>query len=180
MLHSIGRRPDIAPDDVVGPLLACHERIRMFSGMAERLGSGAHSREEVAEAASRVARYFRVALPLHVDDEELSIRPRLIAAAAPARVLEALDAMTSEHVPLEELLAALLPRWSELAREPERLDVLRRALASDAEELRVRFDAHLEAEERLIVPAIGAALASAGLAIREEMRARRADEGATG
>lgn len=180
MLHTIGRRPDSAPDDVVGPLLACHERIRMFSAMAERLASGAHPPEEVAEAASRVARYFRLALPLHVADEELSIRPRLIASAAPARVLEALDAMTSEHITIEELLATLLPRWSELGREPERLDALGKALASDAEELRARFDAHLEAEERIIVPAIAAGLTGAGLAIRGEMRARRADESAAG
>jgi hypothetical protein len=171
MLIGIGRRVEPAPDDVVGPLLSCHERIRQFSVMAERLASGRHPPGEVADAAARVERYFRVALPLHVEDEERSLRPRLLALSDP-RLAEALDAMTAEHAAIDALLASLVPRWAELSREPDRLAVFG-DLARDSAELRRVFDAHLAAEERLVFPVVADRLAAEALGIRDEIRARR-------
>lgn len=173
MLHAIGRKSDPAPDDVVGALMACHERIRSFSALALRLTTAEAAPSDVASAAEAVARYFRLALPLHVADEDLSIEPRLARATADGRVFEALDVMKAEHVMIEDMVGGLLPRWESLAREPLTIQGLRRALEADAAELSRRFDAHLEAEERLIFPAIREHLAGEGLTLREEMRARR-------
>src|SRR5262245_25640445 len=67
--------------DVVDRLLECHERIRNFCALACRLAEGPPS-EQAREAAAQLVRYFTVALPLHVADEEESIRPRLTTVAA--------------------------------------------------------------------------------------------------
>ena len=120
-----------------------------------------------------MARYFRVALPLHVADEELSIRPRLLAAPAAPAVRLALDAMTQEHAAIDALVTALLPRWAALAAGPGELASLAPALAEDCADLRRRFDAHLEQEERTLFPAVREHLGAASLAIRAEMAARR-------
>lgn len=173
MLHSLGHKREPAPDDVVGALMACHEKIRSFSALALRLATLEAAPSDVASAAEAVARYFRVALPLHVADEDLSIAPRLVGAITEARVLDAIEVMKAEHVTIESTLESLLPRWESLAREPSAIEGIRSALAADAAELSKRFDAHLEAEERLIFPAIREHLAIEGLAIRGEMRGRR-------
>jgi len=59
-------------------LLACHVCIRAFTALAGRLASADPAPDaEVAAAAQRVHRYHFVALPLHQEDEERSIAPRL-------------------------------------------------------------------------------------------------------
>ncbi|APR77337.1 Ferredoxin reductase [Minicystis rosea] len=174
MLIQIGRRENRRSDDVVGSLLDCHARIRTFTSLARRIAAREGSEAEVAEAAARVERYFRVALPLHVADEELSIRPRLLAASAAPDVALALDAMTEEHGAIEALLAGLLPRWSALAVRPSELASLAAALAADSAELEKRFDVHLEREERVLFPALETHLAADAPLVRAEMAARRA------
>lgn len=175
MLIRIGHREEPRPDDVVGPLLDCHARIRAFTGIAERIAAGEGTPTEVADAAACVERYFRVALPLHVADEELSLRPRLLDAPLAARVHLALDAMTEEHGAIEALVATLLPRWVALAARPLELAALAPALAGDSKDLRRRFDVHLEQEERVLFPAVREHLGAVALAIRAEMATRRAD-----
>src|SRR5574341_1715069 len=67
-----------ARSDAVDLLLECHQRIRSFLGLALRLGEAwAAEPAEVADAAARVHRYFALALPLHAQDEDQSIAPRL-------------------------------------------------------------------------------------------------------
>jgi hypothetical protein len=171
VLIQIGRREGSRPDDVVGALLDCHARIRAFTAIAQRIAAGEGTQAEVAEAAARVERYFRVALPLHVADEELSLRPRLLAAPVEPGILAALDAMSAEHGAIEALLAALLPRWAALSARP--LDLAGLTLAEDSADLGRRFDAHLEQEERVLFPAVREHLAAAWPAIRSEMAARR-------
>jgi len=59
-------------------LLACHVCIRAFTALAGRLASADPAPDaEVAAAAQRVHCYHFVALPLHQEDEERSIAPRL-------------------------------------------------------------------------------------------------------
>jgi hemerythrin-like domain-containing protein len=177
MLIRIGRREEPQPSDVVGPLLDCHARIREFMAIAQRIATWEGTPAEVSGAAARVERYFRVALPLHVADEELSLRPRLVAAPVAPGVLLALDAMTEEHGTIEALVAALLPRWAALAARPSDLASLTRALAEDSAELQRRFDAHLEQEERVLFPAVREHLGADAQSIRAEMAARRASAG---
>lgn len=176
MLARIGRGPAGTPDeDLVAPLLACHERIRAFCATAARLSTprGAGP-EEIAEAAAAVERYFRVALPLHVEDEDLSILPRLASARAPAPVLAAAAAMAREHGPIEEALAGLCPRWAELGQDPTALPRLAAGLQADTARLAALLDAHLAGEEAIVFPAVREHLSADAPAIRAEMRARRA------
>jgi hypothetical protein len=173
LLIQIGRRGDRSQDDVVGALLACHDRIRAFTAMAQRLPAGAATPVEVADAAARVERYFRVALPLHLEDEELSLCPRLLAAPVAPEVIDAVSAMTGEHAPIEALVACLLPRWATLARHPLELTALAAELARDTAELDRLFQAHLEREEQVLFPAVREHLAGGELLIRAEMAARR-------
>jgi len=173
MLIQIRHREEPHPDDVAGPLLDCHARIRAFTATAQRIAAGEGTPAEVADAAARVERYFRVALPLHVADEELSIGPRLLAAPVAPGVLLALDAMTEEHRAIEALVGSLLPRWATLAARPAELAALAPALAGDSADLGRRFDAHLEQEERVLFPAVREHLGAAAQLIRAEMAARR-------
>ena len=174
MLIQIGRRGDPSHDDVVGSLLACHARIRAFTALAQRMLAGEAAPAEVADAAARVERYFRVALPLHSADEELSLCPRLRAAPVTPEVFDALSSMMDEHAPIDSLLACLLPRWAALARDPLELPALAAELARDTAELDRLFQAHLAREERVLFPAMREHLAGDELVIRAEMVARRA------
>jgi hemerythrin-like domain-containing protein len=161
-------------DDVVDSLLACHARIRNFCGLAGRLATAVDSpRSEIAEAARAVNRYFTIALPLHVADEDVSLRPRL-ERVAPA-LAEALARMTSEHAAIEQVLADAAPRWRTIAAEPGRHAELTIALARDAKRLDELFAPHLRAEETLLFPELPRLLDADELrTVRGELRARRA------
>ena len=84
MLTSIAHatRPDPISEDAVDLLLSCHYRIRHFTALAARLAEAtAAPPDQIEQTAASVARYFRIALPLHKADEDGSIYPRLCQAA---------------------------------------------------------------------------------------------------
>lgn len=171
MLIEIGRKK--AQGDVVDLLLDCHTRIRSFSRLALRIAEAEKApAEEVAEAAARVQRYFSVALPHHVADEEESVLPRLMGKDAALDA--ALGRMEEEHQGHEEPLRRLLAIAGELAQRPHALAGLRKELARVGGTLVREFDAHLEAEEALIFPAIRKKLSKEERdAIWDELRQRR-------
>jgi hemerythrin-like domain-containing protein len=176
-MHPFGRaRPRTTDDadDFVQLLLDCHGRIRHFAALARVLGeTPALSADAVRDAAFRVRRYFGEALPLHVEDEEESVLPRLLGRE-PA-LDEALERMSAEHAAHAPLLAEVLRCCRELERAPERHEALRAGLARDAVALEREFATHLETEEALILPAIGRLLdADVRAALVRELRARRA------
>ena len=72
MLLSIEtKRRGPVEEDAVGLLVACHARIRSFTATALRLSQAVGAEpSEVADVAGAVHRYFTVALPLHVEDED--------------------------------------------------------------------------------------------------------------
>lgn len=172
MLTRLGNRA--VPEDSVGLLLECHGRIREFVGMARRLGEAANADPEaVRDAARRVRRYFDEALPLHAQDEEESILPRL-HGRDPALDRE-LDAMTREHRQHEAPLSRLIEACRALERDPARLAELRGAVAAPAAELEEHFARHLAREETVIFPASRRLLAQGeDEAVVREIRARRA------
>jgi hypothetical protein len=118
---------------------------------------------EVAEAATRVHRYFAISLPLHLRDEEESIKPRLTAGPA-------LELMSQQHVDHERMLAPLLAHWAALAADPRRE---RRAFAPELAALARDLEAHLQLEERDVFPSIEALPPDAQAAIVTEMEGRR-------
>lgn len=170
MLLTIGRRKQAV--DLPDLVLDCHERIRHFSTLAVRLARERASDDERRGVASSIARYFEQALPLHVRDEEESILPRL--HGRDAEVDAALASMRDEHADHEAWRAELVARTREISIDAatyeshvERL----RALAPDFQDALL---AHLEPEERIIVPALTRLLTvEERRAILGEMRARR-------
>ncbi|HUJ28987.1 MAG TPA: hemerythrin domain-containing protein [Myxococcales bacterium] len=161
----IGKKPKNAegPQEL---LLDCHARIRSFTALAIRLASEEPAApEEIAEAAKRIHRYHSVALPLHQEDEERSIAPRL------SGVEEAVAVMRREHVALDELIARLLPMWDAVAQDPAQRPRLAAEMARLMAQLSALWDQHLSAEEALVFPAIQRV--AEPQRILEEMRARR-------
>ena len=158
------------PADLVDLLLACHDRIRRFSDIAARLphAPASTARAELAQAALAVHRYFTVALPLHVQDEDLSVRPRL-----GGEVEAALERMSREHVEIERLLAEGSPLWLALAEHPNRLDALSPSLDRVATCLSAQLTVHLAQEEQIIFPALSRLDHNVQEEIRSEIRARR-------
>ncbi|MCC6217081.1 MAG: hemerythrin domain-containing protein [Polyangiaceae bacterium] len=172
MLTRLGRSAR-SSTTLVGLLVDCHGRIRQFLGVAravaEREDVGAADR---AEACQRVERYFRVALPLHVRDEEDGLAPRL--TTAPPAVLEALATMTRQHAEHTPLLEGLLAALAAVEAAPD--DLARRAaLAGVVRELEPELEAHLRLEEAVVFPYLERALSREVEAeLVAELRARRA------
>lgn len=165
-LLGIGQRPP-TKETPASLVLDCHQRIRSFTQLSVRLAEADAPESELAEAAARVHRYFTVALPLHVADEEESIAPRLLLVAS--QVADAIERMEREHLEHVDLLARLISAWAALkrgARPPSEL-------SANARQLQAALDAHLEAEERIIVPALAALPETDARAILQEMRRRR-------
>lgn len=161
------------PEDAVGLLLECHDRIRTFVAMARRVAAaGPDDRAGLAEAAGRVSRYFSEALPLHALDEEASVLPRLRGRAP--ELDAALDAMAREHRAHEGPLGVVVEACEAIARDPSRHGELAPALARAAADLDAHFVEHLRREEEIVFPALRRLLsAEDDAAIVRELRARR-------
>lgn len=159
------------PDDgVAGALLACHERIRRFAALAVRLAHSDAPPAERAEAAAAVIRYFTLALPLHAEDEDRSLAPRL--RGRDAALDAALDRIADEHVTHVAPLAAVVDACRAIVAAPDAPTPP--SLAADAAALASAFEAHLRHEEATLVPAAATLAAADAAEIHAEMRARRA------
>lgn len=171
MLERIGLQ--VAPVDAVDLLVECHGRIRKALATAHRLAAGIGADPEaIADAALAVSRYFAEALPLHAQDEEESILPRL-RGRDPAVDAE-LDAMVRQHAEHEQPLQALVDACTKLAADPGRHAELGPVVARAAVELERHFSDHLAREEAVIFPAMRRWLdEDADAAIVLEIRGRR-------
>lgn len=169
---TIGSRPP-APDDPFALLADCHERIRRFSALAMKLAKAPPETPpaELADAAAAVIRYFTIALPLHEQDEEASLAPRLGDRDLPDAARAALSALGPEHRALEETLAGLVPRWQAISEDPATIG---EPLLPLSQRLTALFDAHLQREELDLFPAARTALTATDLAaLLREIRDRR-------
>lgn len=163
-------RQEPATTTVLSRLLECHERIRRFLTIAERLAIEDAPPAERQLAARSLVRYFSHALPLHVADEDVSLTPRLVGLGAEAQA--ALATMTKEHHRMESVIAALLTDWQSIAEQPE--DAARRtATLASVHALRDVMMPHLAGEERDVFPLLAALSAAEQAAIVAEMEARR-------
>jgi len=164
--------PPVA-DDPIAHLRACHARIRDHLALAHRLtapDAAASPASEIAAAGSALARYFGIALPLHVADEEESIRPRL---ASGTELGPLLDQLGGEHAVIDDLLDELVPRFAILGAEPARVAELTPA-RDDVTWLANLLEAHLVLEETRLFPELERLLSPAARAeILAEQRARR-------
>jgi len=173
VLINIG--PSKEPSDIVDMLLECHERIRLFVGLARQLAEIQDAPEEqVRDAAARIRRYFSEGLPLHVADEEESIQPRLCGRRP--EVDNAMEAMLQEHKSHESLLEELVHTCGILEAFPGLLSKKREGLGRVAARLEHDLGTHLREEEAVVLPAIRSLLTDEEReAMLEEFRARRAE-----
>lgn len=172
MLVSIGKRQ--RSGGLVETLLECHARIRQFCALARALGEGRDvPASEVVDGCARVERYFLEALPLHVEDEERSIAPRLRGRRA--ELDQALLLMSRQHEQHARALSRLSSACGALRAEPG-LPRWHEALAEAAAALEQEFEPHLALEEAVVFPALEQLLSAEERAvIQGEMRARRAE-----
>ena len=168
MLTTLGKRSPQQPT-MREMLVDCHARIRKFCALAKRLAQGGPT-EQIRDAAAQLRRYFGIALPLHIRDEDESLRPRLERLGDRA-IAPALDAMTHEHVAVDVALAELLEQWDAIAREPS--DARCFATYKPSVWLDRHLLAHLHDEETRIFPALERLPRAQWDAIVREMKARR-------
>jgi iron-sulfur cluster repair protein YtfE (RIC family) len=171
MLVQIGKRPEAR--DVVELLLECHERIRKFTRMAHELAAArAADPDEIRQVAGQVRRYFVESLPLHVEDEEQDVLPRL--TGRDREVDRALADMRAEHAAHGPLVTRLVDLCEQLVRDPRQLAARTDELGGVAGRLTSEFEAHLASEERVIFPALRGLPSSARDEILAAVRRRRA------
>lgn len=163
--------PETPAAEALGLLTACHERIRRFADAAVLIATmPGISGAEISDAAKAIHRYFSIALPLHIQDEDVSLQRRL-EPHTNRTMREALTRITHEHVTIEQSLQQLLPLWTLVIGEPYRVREL--DLRKPSEALRAAFEAHLLLEEQQIFPAILQLSEDSAVRIVSEMRARR-------
>ncbi|MGO8969377.1 MAG: hemerythrin domain-containing protein [Myxococcaceae bacterium] len=157
-------------EDVLEVLLDCHQRLRQVTALAAGLTSAS---DAVGTVAAKVLRYFTVALPLHEEDEEGSLFPRLLEQAP--ELAPTLAALRADHQLQTEQVEVLVALCQQVQSWPERTGHLVGALAAAGLALQKAWQGHLDSEERDVFPAARRVLSSeARAAIRGEMRARRA------
>jgi len=156
----IGRGPGRSVEsDVVSWLEDCHRKIRFFTAMAEKIAAMPDAPpEQIADAAARVHRYFSLALPLHVADEEELIQPLLLGKSE--KLDEALEAMAREHREHEAHQTAVTRICEALMKDPGRAGELAKELDEHTAALTAAWEAHLGAEEKSVFPAIRALLSA--------------------
>ncbi|HEY5947880.1 MAG TPA: hemerythrin domain-containing protein [Kofleriaceae bacterium] len=171
MLVQLGKRPEAS--DIVDLLLECHQRIRKFLSISRSLATTPDADPaQTKDAAAQVRRYFAESLPMHVADEQEQVLPRLVSASPD--IARALATMTEEHdthAPLVEQLVAVCDR---LVEDPRQAAAVSAELTQIVDKLTQELEPHLEAEERVIFPALRRLPSEQRDEILVAMRERRA------
>jgi hemerythrin-like domain-containing protein len=148
------RGPGASFDDPVEMWLACHERVRRFASMLGRLRVhmvSAGADEEARASAESIRRYFNEAAPRHHEDEEADMFPLLRArcTATDAAVIATIERVETEHVEMAAL-------WRELDAVLARIGAGSSAPLADelVERFESLYDAHIVAEETVLLPAM--------------------------
>lgn len=160
-----------APRDVVEVLLEAHIEARQVVSMAESLSTGSAT-SGARDTALTISDHVEWLLPMHCEDEEASLAPRL---AGRNRVVDAaIEQMKLQHLSLEAPLARVRLLCRVLSRDISRLHALRFELGAAATDLKERLATHHAFEESIIFPALKRLLYRDELvSISSEMRARR-------
>lgn len=170
MLVTLGARRDSL--DVIDLLLDCHTKIRRFIGIAQRMaGATSSNLDDIRTAAGGIARYFAVAFPLHVADENELLLPRLVGRFA--HTDRALSYMREDHADHAALVDSLTKLCVGVRDEPQRLAELAPELRTVLAELAPLVEQHLAMEEADIFPVLRFLAADEKQAIVAAMRQRR-------
>lgn len=155
------RSPGAGFDEPVEMWLACHQRVRRFASMLGRLNTHmarAGADEEAQQSAASIRRYFNEAAPRHHEDEEVDMFPLLRerSRATDPAVIATLARVEAEHVEMAALwreLDAVLSRISAGNAAPLASELVKRFASS--------YDAHITAEETVLLPAMQRLLSAA-------------------
>ncbi len=154
------RTPGAGFDEPVEMWLACHQRVQRFAALLSRLAE--HVRQNGADedaqvTATSIRRYFNEAAPRHHEDEEVDLFPRLrerLDARNDHVVLDVLDQVEADHLEMAGLWARLDATLAEIARgRPVALD------QPLIDRFTTMYGHHIDAEERVVLPALKASLA---------------------
>lgn len=169
--------PAVGFDQPFEMLLACHDRVRRSLARLTRLVAylAEHPHDERSRSAARdVLSYFDLAAPLHHEDEERHVFPRL-ADAQPALQAD-VAVLRADHAQMQAewtRLRALLLHWSQ-AEAGDPPDASARVLADS---FASRYAGHLHVEETRVFPAARALIDEAGLQAMSQDMARRRGQG---
>ncbi|MEY2843220.1 MAG: hypothetical protein RI920_1257, partial [Pseudomonadota bacterium] len=157
-------------DDPMALLQACHNKVRHFTTLIQRLRThvATHGADAQArDAAVAVRRYFTLAAPLHHDDEDVDLYPALMAlgdAALNARI----GALSAEHAQLSGLWQGIRPWLDALAQGQ-----MPSGPPPDVDAFALRYRAHAQAEEDEVYPHADRLDAATRLHLAAAMSARR-------
>jgi iron-sulfur cluster repair protein YtfE (RIC family) len=176
---TIGAKLDSPFTEPLGLLSDCHRRIEKF--LDQLLAITAELKGATLDASRQAAmetalRYFQRAAPLHTQDEEASLFPRLRAMETDEarEALKALDALESDHRAADEAHAeidSLGWKWVEDGSLPE--DEAARLL-NLLTTLREVYRKHIAVEDNQVFPLAGRGLEGSELALLgREMAVRR-------
>ena len=153
-------------------MAACHERVARTLALLERLGAHVAANgcdAQARDAARDVLRYFTNAAPLHHEDEELHVLPRLREQGRG----ELADRLLKDHREMEARWAVIGPELEALRDGGMTLETLPAARERWAD-FAALYHRHIDAEEREAYPAASQALPAADLArMGRDMAARR-------
>ncbi len=156
-------------------LSACHGRIATQCATLRRLVPHllAHGVDDEARAAAtRVMRYFDTAARHHHADEEDDLFPALIESMAGSDAIclrEMIDCLKADHRALEACWRQLRGLLASIAAGAQVSLV-----ADDVEALAVRYEGHIEREEKELLPMAARLLSDDDLArVGRAMRERR-------
>lgn len=116
---TIGKKPESSFADPLGLLSDCHRRIEHFLGLLITVTAGARGGAlsgEQRDALVTAGRYFRDAAPLHKEDEERSLFPRMRESRDTQvhAALATIEELKEDHVVLDRghvEVDALIERW---------------------------------------------------------------------
>lgn len=155
MTATIGfHSPAAGFEEPVAMWLACHQRVRRFANLLQRLRrhvqqSGAD--EEAQQAAASIRRYFNEAAPRHHEDEEVDMFPLLHERCSERdrEVLEVLERVERDHLTMAE-------RWREIDAVLARISAGERAELDENAVVAFAsaYDRHIDDEESVLLPAL--------------------------
>jgi len=167
MLSAIDLSHDAEPLEL---LLEFHTRLRSNLRMARVMVDLTDPRV-IRSMAHGLRKFLEDELPLHMDDEEQSVEPRLHARNA--ALDHALALMDAEHTNDMDYVDQMLGICRQLEHDPYSIPKLRSSLHTTAWQLTGRLEAHMIAEETKIFPALQELPIQERRAITHEMRRRR-------
>jgi pyridoxamine 5'-phosphate oxidase len=155
------RTPGAGFDQPVEMWLACHERVQRFAALLARLIEhlGKHGADNDAQVtATSIRRYFNEAAPRHHEDEEVDMFPRLrerLHAQADKAVLDVLEQVEADHLEMAGVWAALDADLAQVARG----NAVQLSQAA-VDRFATMYRHHIDAEERVLLPALKRALSA--------------------